>query len=51
MGDSHKYHLAHLGFISRENNFGGMAVPNLRDFNMALLASWGRRFFESEGKD
>ena len=28
--------------------FGGMGVPNLRDFNMALLALWSKRFFDDD---
>ena len=51
MGDSHKYHLANWGLISRRKEFGGMGVPNLRDFNMALLASWGKRFFDDRASD
>lgn len=51
MGDSHKYHLANWGLISRKKDFGGLGVPNIRDFNMALLASWGKRYFDSEGRD
>lgn len=39
IGDEHKYHLAKWGLISRRKEFGGMGVPNLRDFNMAMLAS------------
>lgn len=45
MGGVHKYHLAHWGIGARKKTFGGLGVPNLRDFNMALLASWGKRFF------
>lgn len=39
LGDEHKYHLANWVLISRKKEHGGMGVPNLRDFNMALLAS------------
>ena len=51
MGDNHKYHLANWGLISRRKEFGGMGVPNLREFNMALLASWGRRFYDDRNSD
>lgn len=37
--------------LSRRKEFGGLGIPNMRDFNMALLASWGKRFFsDSEGE-
>lgn len=49
--DQHKYHLANWGLVTRQKNFGGLGVPNLKDFNMALLASWGKRFFETDDKD
>lgn len=44
-GDSHKYNLLNWGLISGWKDFGGMSVPNLRDFNLALLASWAGRYF------
>ena len=36
----HKYHLAKWELISTRKEFGGMGVPNLRDFNLAMLAAW-----------
>ena len=51
MGDCHKYHLANWGLISRRKEFGGLGVPNLREFNMALLASWGKRFYDERDSD
>lgn len=30
--------------MSQKKAFGGLGVLNLRDFNMALLASWAKRF-------
>jgi hypothetical protein len=51
MGDQHKYHLANLGMVSRKKEFVGLGILNLKDFNMALLASWGKRFFDSSDND
>lgn len=31
-----------------KKDFGGMGVPNLRDFNLAVLASWSKRFFDDK---
>ena len=45
LSDQHKYHLANWGLISRKKEFGGLGIPNIKEFNMALLASWGKRFF------
>lgn len=50
-GNEHKYHLAKWGLISMRKEFGGMGVPNLRDFNMALLAAWSKRFFDNRDSD
>ena len=51
LGDEHKYHLANWGLISQKTDFGGLGVPNLREFNMALLASWGKRFYDGREGD
>uniref|UniRef100_A0A8I6WLN0 Reverse transcriptase domain-containing protein n=1 Tax=Hordeum vulgare subsp. vulgare TaxID=112509 RepID=A0A8I6WLN0_HORVV len=51
MGEQHKYHLAHWGLVSRKKEFGGLGIPNIREFNMALLASWGKRFFNDVDSD
>ena len=51
MGDEHKYHLANWGLISQKKDFGGLGVPNLREFNMALLASWAKRYFMDSNKN
>jgi hypothetical protein len=42
--DNKKYHLANWDLISMKEEFGGMGVQNLRDFNLSLLASWIRRY-------
>ena len=51
VGDNHKYHLASWGSIAQKKEFGGLGVPNLREYNMALLASWGRRFYDGRDSD
>uniref|UniRef100_A0A8I7BK24 Reverse transcriptase zinc-binding domain-containing protein n=1 Tax=Hordeum vulgare subsp. vulgare TaxID=112509 RepID=A0A8I7BK24_HORVV len=48
MGDQHKYHLTNWGLITRKKFFGGLGIPNLNEFNMALLASSGKRFFDNK---
>ena len=51
LGDQHKYHLANWGLITRRKEYGGMGVPNIKEYNMALLASWGERFFDDSDSD
>jgi hypothetical protein len=29
---------------------GGMGIPDLREFNMCILASWVQRYYDSESK-
>ena len=36
LGNIHKHHLATWGLVPRKNDFGGLGVPNLREFNMSL---------------
>lgn len=50
-GDIHKYHLVNWGLVSQKKDFGGLGIPNLREFNLSLLASWVSRFFQSLDKD
>jgi len=42
--DSHKYHLANWELVSMKKEFGGLGLPNPRDLNICLLASWLRRY-------
>lgn len=51
LGDQHKYHLANWGLITRRKEYGGLGVPNIKEYNMALLASWGERFFNNPDSD
>jgi hypothetical protein len=40
----HKYHLANWDLVSMKHDFGGLGIPNIRDLNISLLASWIKRF-------
>ena len=46
----YKYHLAHWGLVARIF-FGGLGVPNLRELNMSLLASWASWYFAGGDKN
>uniref|UniRef100_A0A453GJH1 Reverse transcriptase domain-containing protein n=1 Tax=Aegilops tauschii subsp. strangulata TaxID=200361 RepID=A0A453GJH1_AEGTS len=50
-GGQHKYHLANWGLVNRKKEFGGLGIPNIKEFNMALLSSWGKRFFDGTESD
>jgi hypothetical protein len=45
-----KYHLANWESVSMAKDFGGTGVPNLRDLNICLIASWIKRYQEGGGK-
>ena len=51
VGDNHKYHLAKWGMVSQRKEWGGLGVPNLREFNMSLLAAWSKCFFDDKDSD
>lgn len=51
LGEVHKYHLANWGLVSQKKQFGGLGVPNLREVNMSLLASWAKRYFAGPNKN
>jgi hypothetical protein len=48
--DAHKYHLANWESIAMSKDFGGLGVPNLKDLNICLLASWLRRYEKDKNK-
>jgi hypothetical protein len=48
--EAHKYHLVNWDTVSMLKEFGGLGVPNLRDLNYCLLASWVRRYNVDESK-
>jgi hypothetical protein len=47
---AHRYHLASWDLVSVRKEYGGMGLPNLRDLNICLLASWRRRYEQDRGK-
>ena len=47
---AHKYHLANWELVSVSKEFGGLGLPNLRDLNICLLASWLRRYEQDKEK-
>lgn len=48
--ENHKYHLANWELVSMCKDFGGLGIPNLRDLNISLLASWLRRYKSDKNK-
>jgi hypothetical protein len=36
--------------VTMKKEFGGLGVPDLREVNLCLLASWIRRYSKDEGK-
>lgn len=48
--DNHKYHLPNLDLVSMCKDFGGLGIPNLRDLNLSLLASWLKRYSADKDK-
>jgi hypothetical protein len=47
---NHRYHLVNWDSVSMMKQFGGLGIPNLRDLNLCLLASWIKRYQEGKGK-
>ena len=39
-----KFHLANWESVSMMKEYGGLGIPNLRDLNLCLLASWVKRY-------
>jgi hypothetical protein len=39
-----------LAILSSKKEFGGLGIPDLKDLNLCLLASWVQRYYEAEGK-
>ena len=40
----HKYHLASWDFVCQKQEFGGLGIQNLREYNLCFLASWIKRY-------
>ena len=47
---AHKYHLANWELVSLNKDYGGLGLPNLRDLNICLLASWLKRYEKDKNK-
>lgn len=45
-----KYHLANWESVSMCREYGGLDIPNLKDLNICLLASWLRRYAQDKNK-
>jgi hypothetical protein len=45
-----KLHLANWHMICMKRLYGGLGVPNLKDFNLCLLGSWVKRYIKDENK-
>ena len=46
----HKYHLTAWKSITMRKEFGGFGITDIGDMNLALLAFWISRYYNSEGK-
>jgi hypothetical protein len=45
-GDKHRYHLSNWYSLAQKKEHGGMGIPDLRDLNLCLLASWIQRYYD-----
>jgi hypothetical protein len=45
-----KLHLANWHMICMEKEYGGLAIPQIRDLNLSLLGFWVRRYVQEEYK-
>lgn len=43
-------HLANWDLLSQKKEIGGLGIPNLRDLNLSLLASWIKRYHHDNNK-
>jgi hypothetical protein len=49
-GDKHKYHISNWQSLAQRKENGGLGIPNLRDLNLCLLASWVQRYHDPNPK-
>jgi hypothetical protein len=47
--DNHKYHLANVQSLPMGKE-GRLGIPDLRDLDLCLLASWVQRYYEGNDK-
>jgi hypothetical protein len=50
LGNNHKYHLSNWGSLTQKKEVGGLGIPDLRDLNVCLLASWVQRLYSKDQK-
>lgn len=48
--DKHRCHLANWESVCMCRKYGGVGIPNLRDLNIFLLASWLKRDQANDGQ-
>jgi hypothetical protein len=48
--DKHRYHLSNIQSLCQRKDQGGLGIPDLRNLNLCLLASWVQRYHDSEGR-
>jgi hypothetical protein len=48
--EKHKYHLSNWRSLCQKKEYGGLGIPDLRELNLCLLASWVQRFYNHEPK-
>jgi hypothetical protein len=47
---NHKYYLANFKYLNQRKEMEGLGIPNLRDLNLCLLASWIPRYYDAVDK-
>jgi hypothetical protein len=50
MSHAHKYHLSNWYSFCQKKDKCGLGIPDLRDLNLCLLASWVQRYHEEGPK-
>jgi hypothetical protein len=48
--DKHRYHLSNRYSLAYRKELGGLGIPDFRDLNLCLLASWVQRYYHAERK-
>jgi hypothetical protein len=48
--DKHRFHLSNIHSLCIKKEHGGLGIPELRNLNMCLLASWIQRYQDSDNK-
>jgi hypothetical protein len=48
--DKHWYHLSNIQSLCQKKEQGGLGIPDLRNLNLCLLASWVQRYQDGDGR-